>query len=218
MPSDTLDWKEKLSFVSPQGEDHEVAPGVVLTFYPVSVAAAFKLRKAGKLLVKALSYFFADNGRDSDTIIRKIKSPDTESSEENYLAPKVELAKLRQEQKDKAIEDLIDAITEPENMAMVGLLIMDSLRDVFPRDKKREWPPGSEFIESMEVTQIVPYIVGLAKANKKVLGPLADRLDLSGLASKMQASVEAKLNSDGSLPSDGEPTTAGENSRTKSVG
>jgi hypothetical protein len=151
----------------------------VLKFYPVSLKAVFDLRAVAKPLVRALTTLFQgvgqENGGRSITKDHKLADGTTgvEKIEEvDGIHP--DLARLKVEERQKAIHDLIDAFTDPVNAKLLVKLIMDSLRDEFPRPIKD--PAVAEFQDTVDAVTFGALLTGLIEANAGVLGPLAPRL------------------------------------------
>lgn len=182
-----MSWKEQLNFGEPTYTDHEVGDGDnkrVMQFYPVSVGMMFKLRRAAKPLAKAFATLTSGGRSDNSQVYREIGDPavdekgrplktedgefirDTETIRE---AVSVELAKLRVDQRTQATEDLISALTDDENLDVVVRMIGDSLRI-------KDMPPSKEFMEHVTAPVFAQMLVGVAKANKGVLGPLGEKL------------------------------------------
>ncbi len=172
-------WKERLSFLTPHYETAPVA-GTDQHFYPISLGLAFRLRDIGKPLAKALSVLFADRSHDTGTVDRQVSSTQRDAQgnviydRETILEPiSDKLAALRVEQRSKAIEDLIEAVTSDNNLGVLGDLIVDSLRDLFPREAKDN-PKGLDLLKDPDVNMAVlrDMILGMAKANRQVFDPL----------------------------------------------
>jgi len=202
-------WKEKMSFIAPQATPHRVQ-GQEFNFYPVSLATMFKLRGAAKSIAKALATIFNGNASDNGSVHRQIanehKSFDTETVVEAVAA---DVIKLRHEQRVEAFQNVVETLMDEANLVVLGELIIDSLRDVFPKEARSEWPPAKEFITATEGPALVDMIVGVAKANKGLFGPLVGKAGAtwSKVAKVMESKLAETLNE-----------TDGETSRTKSSG
>lgn len=169
------DWKAKLSCFTPNYIEHQVGDDT-LRFWPVSVGIVFELRRIGKPLAKSLSVLFERHNSDQGTHDVLEKDEHGQDRREMTIMPiDVEMARLRHDQRSHAIEELIESITSPDNAEVIGKIIMDSLHDVFPKGDKDN-PPAAAFIRELPTTALGAMLVGVAKANKDVLGPLADRV------------------------------------------
>lgn len=189
-------WKERLSFVSPPGVDSPVQ-GTTQKFYPISVSMAFKLRVAAKDIAKALSNLFADRRGDSETVETSNPTDKKTTDGKTVLFERTIIsrastpgtAEFRDRQREKAIHDLISTVTEPENAKVVAMVIIDSMRDVFPDPK--EAPPPEEFLAQPGTLAALPeMLIGVAKANKGVLDPLTKALGVTDLGARAKKAME----------------------------
>lgn len=182
-------WKDVAkSFLAPQKATHVVGTRET-NFYPISVKALLSSREVLKPLARALRVLFAQNTSDQGTTRRTVG--DAGEILISPIAP--ELAKLRHEQVDKALAELIDALTDDKNATVIGQLLVDALRDDFERDSM---DPASclAFVRGMDATTLSDMIVGFAKGNKKVLGPFGEILgETLGQFSAQVTSVVERL-------------------------
>lgn len=184
------DWKEGKSFLgSTNFVEHQVN-GQTLRFHPVSVTVFFRLRKLAKPIATAVStLFFPNDSRDvrivEQTIAPSGDDPGGKVTTNEPVSP--EIAIMRDEQRSVAIAEAIDALTSDENADVVGEVIMDSLRDLFPR-RSADNPPAREFMQALDACALAGLLIGVAKANAEVLGPLgkAAKEDAAGLLQQMQ--------------------------------
>jgi hypothetical protein len=166
-------WPKGLTFLEPKSTPHEVG-GKKLNFYPMSIGLAFKLKSIGKPLGAALSVLFTNDKNDAGTKIRLVANEHgTQDSEQIGEPISPELAALRLKQKSDAISNLIDAITADSTQELLGTVIMDSLRDQF----KDSRPSTEEFVTNVHMPQLVEMLIGVAKANKGVFGPLTGEFE-----------------------------------------
>jgi hypothetical protein len=96
---------------------------------------------------------------------------------------------VRKRHQAEAIKELTDALTDPKNLALVGGVLIDSLREVFPPGSPDN-PPGGEFIKSVHAVDLPKLIKGLAAANKGVLGDFGGKA--TGLLDNVFEKVKAK--------------------------
>ena len=172
-------WTDKASFISPRFEEHAI-DGVTLRFYPVSVGLAFKLRDLAKPVAAAMAVLFADEKRDQGTVNRTIPSEfknadgSVAMGSEFIMEPSApSVIEKRTDRRSKAVADAIDALTCDSSRLLLGEIIMDSLRDEFPRGSKDN-PPVAEFMSQLSCTALPQLLLGVVKANKEVLGPLGE--------------------------------------------
>lgn len=176
-----MGWKEKAKgFLVPKLEEHEVN-GQKQNFYPLSTRILFRLRGLTGPLAAALGTLFESGDRDQGTIHREFDSSESADSEgrayESQVLPiSAELAILRTEAREKSIRQLVDAVTDTKNKIIIGLIVCDSMRDVFDRDMDDD--SVSSFVDDPDLTMdiLVEMLTGVAKANKKVFGPLGGKV------------------------------------------
>ena len=169
-----MSWKDKLSFIAPQFIEHEVQ-GTVLHFYPISVKNAFRIRSVAQPIARALTTLLTKNDGDQAQKIRtKLKDGKVEDQDIQTEAISKDLAELRSREKEKAVSDAVMVLFDSDNSAVIGTLLTDSLRDIFPRDISIQ--ESKDFVDKMDITVLSEFLVGLAKANQKVLGPFAKRV------------------------------------------
>lgn len=197
------DWKSKLNFGEPTCVTCKVGESDI-DFYPVSVGMMFKLRRLAKPLAQAISVLTAGGAKDTGQIYRQVGDPvrdadgkpiivgegdsattirDTETIAE-AITP--ELAELRSKQKTEAVESLVSACMDEDNLVIIGSIIMDSMR--IPNADR---PPAKEFINSIPTDKLPDLILGVGKANKGVFGPLAGKL--SPLFTRAQQALDERL-------------------------
>lgn len=185
-------WKEKLSCFSPNFIVHEVGDQE-LHFYPISVGLAFKLRVIGKPLAKSLSVLFGNKDQDHGTKDITVHNEYGSEDRQIIIEPITEgLAKMRHDQRTESIERLVESLTDDKNAAVVGEIIMDSLREVFVKGEPK--PAPSEFITGLPLPAMGAMIMGLVKANKEVFGPLTEQVAAAASAavSRIGAGVKTE--------------------------
>lgn len=219
-------WKEAFTSGTPCYVEEEVA-GKKEKFWPVSVGMAFKLRRLGGSLAKALSVLFGatDRKQDQNKVIRQFASSHVDEKgkaifdfEDITEAITPAMAELRLTQRQQALEGVIEALTSEENMAVVGDIIKDSMRERFKKDDPTV-PPGQEVFSMIPLPFFPSVLTGLAKANKGVFGPLGEqmgdlvqqfkteyRITLEESKKKAQASKEADTEGQEAEPETSEAT------------
>lgn len=184
MESRNAVWKEKVKgFLSPKNIEHEVQ-GELQNFYPLSTKVLFRLRGLTGPLAGAISTLFEDGEKDQGQVHREFSASDGEGggAETQILPITPELAQMRTSSRERAVRALIDAITDTKNKIIIGLIVCDSMRDVFPRGMTDD--DVCEFVDDDELTMdvVVEMVTGVVKANKRVFGPLGDKV--SGMMGK----------------------------------
>ncbi len=140
-----------------------------LNYWPVSMRTFFRLKGLALPLFKALAVVMADNSNDTGS--KQIQQQDTTVLEVSPIEPG--LAKERHSQKQQALGDLAQALFTEESGYILVLVIMDCLRDEFPKFKgtKKE---AMTLLEKRDFSAgfAVQALQGVAQANKGLLDPL----------------------------------------------
>lgn len=161
----------KFSFLSPTFIEREIN-GSMVKFHPVRVITVGKLRGFLKPLFRGIS---AINAAGSTDIAKEsVETADKEGFRQirtELKAVTPEIAKLRSEQREKAIDDLIDALLQDQSMRCMAMLILDSLR--MPSTEK----DAKELIDETDLETMFELVKGVAAANKEVFGPLTERVE-----------------------------------------
>ncbi len=157
------------SFLTLDGVEHEVC-GRVLKFYPASLRATYTIKSLAKPLLQAVLTAFSGVGQETGLTERQMNKADGGLGIETVVVPiSAELAKVKIEAREKAYAALIDAALDPGNGKFVCGVIMDSLRDDYPRTSKG--PSGAEvdkFMEGIDVPAMTALVHGVMKANRRV--------------------------------------------------
>lgn len=176
-----MSWREKITFCTPTFETHEVN-GKELQFYPVSYKKLIELRRIGRPLAVAISRFFSNDKSDIASTVRDFNDPQTGQRRGSEIVSEsitIEVLQYREQQREMAIDGLIDAISQDANILVIGEIVMDSLRDVFPRNPSKdditEFVFGSEERPGLDPGTIWQLCEGVLKANRKVFDPLLKR-------------------------------------------
>lgn len=184
-------WKEKRTFLAPNSITHKVGD-TDYQFYSISLGMMFKLKCVAEPVAKAVALLFTKRDQDYGVIQRNIgadKDGANGGTEIINEAVSVPIAELRAKQQKEAIENLMQAFLVPEHLAVLGEIIMDSMRDEFPKGHA-DTPPAQEFIKEVPLPVMTQMVMGVVEANKEVLGPLAGKLQ--GSLETAVASVKAK--------------------------
>jgi hypothetical protein len=164
------DWKTRAGFLSPKFVEHEVA-GAKIKFWPISVGKAVRLKTVAAPLVDALVILFGGYLDQANTqISRRYPTEDGEGSETRVEAMSIETLTLRNGQRSGAIAKAIEALTQPESLAVIGEVLKDSMREVFEDDKT----PPLEIAAALSPAELRQALAGLARANAEVFGPFAE--------------------------------------------
>lgn len=181
-------WKEKTSLFAKKGITRTIGESE-WTFYPVSVARLFQLRETIKNICASAAFLFGSSKDDCGQEIEKITSHEGVIERNNIAAIAPDLAKLRDQQKRDGIGLSIDALLGEQNKLAIGRLLADSLRDNFDRNVPDK--EVLEFLDTLDLAQMVEMLMGFAEANAKVFGPLGERMR-TAIQSKLGELVAAK--------------------------
>lgn len=171
--------KNKVTFLKPNFVTHEVNEGDTkknYRFFPMSVGLFCKLDNTLTPLIQAVVTLFDDTARDNKFTRREVAnehgSLDTEHITE---ATPVETLRFRHEQKQAAVVKIVSSFTGKTERLVMAELIMDSLAENFPRGEATN-PTPEAFLGDLPLPVLTDLLVGVAKANKGVFGPLAGTL------------------------------------------
>lgn len=155
-------------------------------FYEMRAGLVPRMKTIALPLVKSLTVLFGK--KDGDRATQHREHVTEGSREVNYtiLAPSPELVRERHAQQQAAVESLFAGITDQATLAAVADIIADSLRDDFP-DAKARAAAAVKIREEMTLPQMVPFLIGVGKANAALFGPFQE------LVPDMVASFKRKL-------------------------
>jgi len=142
--------------------------GETLKFYPASLQTAFQVKDILRPLVSGIAQILTDASGDRGHT--STKQGEFEQIEVNPIS--VEVAQFRAREKEKAILDFLDAFTDKKSTMVLGRIIMDSLRDDYPR--RFEVRDVEVFIDKLDIETFSQFLVGVVKANRGIFGPFGD--------------------------------------------
>jgi len=192
-------WKNKLSFLCPQGVSVPIK-GTDVKFFAFPVNVAFKLRDMKKPLAEAFVHLSGAKKGDVDYEENTIQTPDGAFQRKistNAVDPSV--LKMRDDKKIKAIEDVVDMVFD--NQALLRDCICSSMREIFPEPK--EYPSPAELFEYLGMDALPDIFKGLVEANRKILGPFSDLFiqmmnnKMDQLKDNLKKTVEEDLQEEG---------------------
>jgi hypothetical protein len=189
-------WKDKLPFLDAAEPVSKSIQGEPVNFYPISAGKIFKLKGLAKPIGKILASI---GGGKDDTIgseTTRFAGTDNDPAGETIKIQAINpvLEQQRADRKQKAVSELIDALTDDSNIGIVGEILIDSMRDVFPRGDKDN-PPGRQFIVSLDLPILAEMVAGVLAANKEIFGPLGGTVE-----SLVQSKMNEVLADNGSGP------------------
>jgi hypothetical protein len=190
-----MSFATKFRLLSPLSVDREIH-GVKVTFYTCSVRTCARLSGLLSEIAGHVSAILGKTDRDQGTTDETFQSPEGEIHSKQVVQPiNPELAGMRVTQRKKAVSGAITSLLSDKNRAAVGELIMDSLKDDFPRGEKRPAEECLAFIDEMDVPTFVEFFRGLAAANAKVFGDLGKELGRA-VQEKAEELLGSKANED----------------------
>ena len=180
---------EMFRLLSPLSVDREIH-GKTATFYTCSVRTCARLQNLLSKMAGYLSTLMgADSKRDQGKVEEDYQTESGEVIQKTRVEPiNPDLARLRTQQKQAAVEGAVQELLSDSNRTAIGELLMDSLKDNFPRGKKRPAEECLEFVDSMDLPTLILFLQGLAMANAKVFGDLG-----KGLGRAVQTQAEKLL-------------------------
>lgn len=189
-------WEQDLCYSTPSFKEHKVN-GKIQKFYPVTPAHLFRLRRLGEEAAKAISIITSDRSKDSKTTQQTTRTGETGiESVIQTDAVSLPLAEYRDKKKAESWSGLVTVVMDPDTLNILAGVIMESMRDVFgTADFPLSRPTEERFVSKTSLPTLTQMIVGVAKGNKDVLGPLGDRvlLFLADLEEKYSSKVSDLL-------------------------
>lgn len=185
-------WQQDLCYSTPSFVEHKVN-GKNQKFYPITPAHLFRLRRLGEEAAKAISFITSDRSKDIKTTQQTTRTG--ENGIESVIqtdAVALQLAEYRDKKKADAWSGLVTVVMDPETLNVLAGIIMESMRDVFgTKDFPLDRPSEDQFVATFGIPTLTQMIVGVAKGNKDVLGPLGDRVFsfLAGLEENLYSRV-----------------------------
>lgn len=211
-----MGWKERFTFRERRYVEHKVGENT-LRFYPNRLGLLTEAKNLSAPAAKAIAALFADESRDTKSNVKRTKDGGEfyiEDITTDALTP--EMAQHRQREKDRAIEVLFDSVCDMRNRNLIGLLLMDSLRDEFPYKVDRPiaeveaflYGDGSDTYTGLDIPLLIELVRGWLKGNAQVFGASGE--SMVGLVKAKLESLRdsrlAKKEPEGMSPTSGEPS------------
>lgn len=162
----TATQKEAPSFLAPGGVEAEIN-GESFRFYAISLKAIFEAKTVFKPIITALAAL--QIAPPLARVKERIRSGD--DMKEVFEASTPELAKIGAASREKAVADLVDALLDPKNVASLRAVIVDSLRDVYPRGAKLTKEQERAF-EDLDLPTAIEFVKAIVSANRQALADL----------------------------------------------
>lgn len=162
----------QFDFIQPSFIEKEFC-GKTLKFYAVPVKITPLLKNISEEVAEALSAFVNIARDDNNSRIEK-RLTDTESHEIHDFGISPEVAKFRSSERAKAMKTLASSAFSSKHADLIAMIIMGSLRDLFPPDKE-DTPKPEEFFSVFGDTLTHAHVAMLLKysleASAEVLSP-----------------------------------------------
>jgi hypothetical protein len=215
-----MGWKDRFTFRERHFVDHDVA-GTKLRFFPNRVGLLHELAEVSKPVASAMAALFADRSADVGSTEKVMTQGDTIIRECSVQGASPEILKMRSQEREKAVNSLVDALSDPRNRLLVGRLLMDSLRDEFPYSADRPPAEVEEFLygdrasyEGLDLPILSDLIGGWIKANARVFGKAGE--SVAALARERLGGAAASPSRPEASPSESQSPSDGSPSRTPS--
>lgn len=210
-----MSYKDRFAFTDNHGVEHPVN-GTKMVFYPNRYAVLQSMAELSKPIALSLMTLLMDSGRENAAVTENIEDGTMKVQKITVEAMSVEMITTKSKERERAVEQIIEALSSPKHRILLGRCLMDSLRDEFDYSKDRPAKEVEEFFlgdnngyDGIDVPVFAELLTGWVKANSKVFGDKGEKL--AGLV-RTRLSVLRK-------DSPSEPTTQpanGSNSETAS--
>lgn len=165
-----MSWTDTVSFLGGANFTKATVNEKEIKFYPISVSTLFRLKALGKPLAKALALIMGDKTVETSLINRHIEDEDGNSvMEEHIKAIESDLLREKFGLREDTITSVIEAFLNEESRDLVGMVIMESIKDEFGEEKA---PPAKEFMAKLDLSTLVQLVVGVIGANSGALEPV----------------------------------------------
>lgn len=215
-----MGWKDKFTFRDKRYIEADVA-GRTFRFYPNRMALLTEARNLSAPVAKSIATLMASKSSD-DRGLKTVRQGDNEFQSEDTTidAVSLEMATFRAKERDDAIGALFDTAGDVRTQLLLGMLIMDSLRDEFPYATDRPTADVEEFLfgsgnsddeyTGLDAPAMVDLFKGWMQANAKVFGSSGEKM-VGALKSKAADLVTEHLSE-----TEPEASTSGSDSQTAS--
>lgn len=188
---------DKFRLLSPLYEEVDIS-GSLFRFYPCSVGAAARMAEAISEMASHFSVLLGPKERDYGHQVEDFEDKKAGQVVSKTVVDPIrpEMAQLRSAERSRAVQGAINTLMGPKHRLALAELLADSLRDDFPRDKPRSADELQKWVEGMDVSILMQFVIGLSKANAKVFGDLGNlvgqavRDQVGGLLNKAKATTE----------------------------
>lgn len=188
---------DHFNFIQPTYLEREFC-GKTLRFYAVPVKITPMLKNISEDVANAIALLTGSLGKN-DSASKMVKTlTDEQSTESHDFGVTPEIAKLRTEERLSAVKTLASTAFSKKSADLIALIIMGSLRDVFPPDDENT-PKPEEFFEAFGSTlnhaQVATLLKYSLEASAEVLSPF-----FSGCLDFLNTKLLEKLSTAWSMP------------------
>ncbi len=157
-----------------------------LSFSPMSAKLLMQLRGILRPVLNSFVLFTqASPENDRQKQVEETNIQEGVQRKQTIAPVSVESARLRASQKREAVETLVQEILSEAMLKTTCLVICDSLRkDV---ERKDVDATAARMAENCSVEELASYLGGVAKANRKLVGPFLEKLKSMGAIFSMAA-------------------------------
>lgn len=167
---------QRLQLLSPSSVEKEIL-GETYRFYSVGVRTAAKLSSTIANLAGHIAVLMGGGQKDQGSTIEDYTAPGGEAVSKTHSDPiNPDLAKLRADQRRSSVTQALTQLMDQKTRQVLGELLMDSMRDDFPRGQARNAEEAREFVDQMDLPVLVQFLAGLIEANKNFFGDLGNQL------------------------------------------
>lgn len=166
------------SYLDPKSIEFEIN-GEIKKFYPTSLKAALRLRAVAKAFMTAILAFIQqmNDWNGAQIVESQEETPEGgkfKKTESITPGRHHEVVKLRAEQQERAVQTSIDSLVDAASTGVVAELIVDSMRDDFPEERKddKKFRAACKKIEEVDIKILSQLLQGVALANKDLFDPL----------------------------------------------
>lgn len=168
-----MSFADKFAALAPFSVEREIG-GQSFKFYQCSLRAGARMAGVISKIAGHVSVLLVGDKQDCGQTIEDFTDDGVTVNKTTIDPINPDLAKLRVEQRAGALSGAISELVSKNNRQAMAELLMDSLRDEFPR--KGRTSEDSDMFDDMDIPFYVEFIKGLFAANQKLLGGLGKEL------------------------------------------
>lgn len=144
-----------------------------LLFAPISLDKLYVMKDLLSSAARIASVFMRGPGDDLKHTKREVSDEGLTSSENIWEPPTTDTVKFRAQEREQAIESLIESFLEPRRMTAICDVILSCLRE----EEEFKGLDPAEFAKECPITVIPELLRGVIEANRRVSGPLGRKIE-----------------------------------------